>query len=238
MLLVRQKSLITVTLKLLGNNCWTFNKFSVARGLQITSNKQKNSISLSLIMADQGVSSAADGVTSSATAKVDSGTNNSPGFDRDKCIFCRIIDGKDKDSAAKILYQDDEIVVFPDIRPASKNHLLVVTKEHIKDAKSLTTSQIELLDRLVQTGTKVLTDNLMKEGETVDETQLLSKTLMGFHWPPFHTISHLHLHVISPSDQIGFIGRIIFRPNSYWFVQPGWVKERLEKLRDAASTKS
>ena len=41
---------------------------------------------------------------------------------------------------------------------------------------------------------------------------------MGFHWPPFHLISHLHLHVISSTSQMGWISRGIFKENSYWFV--------------------
>jgi diadenosine tetraphosphate (Ap4A) HIT family hydrolase len=36
------------------------------------------------------------------------------------------------------LFQDDEYVVFPDIKPAAKHHHLIVTREHIRDVKVLT----------------------------------------------------------------------------------------------------
>jgi diadenosine tetraphosphate (Ap4A) HIT family hydrolase len=36
-------------------------------------------------------------------------------------------------------FQDNEYVVFPDIRPAAKHHYLIVTREHIQNAKQLTT---------------------------------------------------------------------------------------------------
>lgn len=36
------------------------------------------------------------------------------------------------------LFQDDEFVVFPDIRPAAKHHYLIVTREHIRNVKQLT----------------------------------------------------------------------------------------------------
>lgn len=43
-------------------------------------------------------------------------------------------------------------------------------------------------------------------------------TITGFHWPPFNTVHHLHLHVIYPKEEMSYISRLIFRPNSYWFV--------------------
>lgn len=40
---------------------------------------------------------------------------------------------------------------------------------------------------------------------------------LGLHWPPI--IQHLHVHVMSPPESMSwFSKRIIFRPNSYWFV--------------------
>lgn len=46
---------------------------------------------------------------------------------------------------------------------------------------------------------------------------------MGFHWPPFNLIKHLHLHVISSTNQMGLLARGIFWPNSYWFVTVSFV---------------
>lgn len=52
-----------------------------------------------------------------------------------KCVFCKIID---KTAFADILFEDDDLIIFKDIKPAAKNHILVVPKLHIKDAKALT----------------------------------------------------------------------------------------------------
>lgn len=40
----------------------------------------------------------------------------------------------------------------------------------------------------------------------------------GFHWPPFNSISHLHLHAIAPAKEMTLFGHIIFLPNTPWFV--------------------
>jgi len=40
--------------------------------------------------------------------------------------------------------QDDSLIVFRDIRPATPHHYLVVTKEHIQDAKVLTNAHANL----------------------------------------------------------------------------------------------
>lgn len=64
------------------------------------------------------------------------------------------------------------------------------------------------VERMVSIGKEVLA----QQGGLSDSARL------GFHWPPFHTISHLHLHVISPEEEMGFIARGIFKKDSFWFV--------------------
>lgn len=45
-----------------------------------------------------------------------------------------------------------------------------------------------------------------------------SSTRTGFHWPPFTTVNHLHLHLISPVQNMSFVKRMMFKPDSIWFV--------------------
>lgn len=46
------------------------------------------------------------------------------------CIFCQIIDGT---LPSKPVYQDDDIIVIPDIKPKAPVHLLIIPKTHIAD---------------------------------------------------------------------------------------------------------
>ncbi|XP_077297530.1 adenosine 5'-monophosphoramidase HINT3-like [Arctopsyche grandis] len=133
---------------------------------------------------------------------------------RNQCIFCKITDGLEQ---AEIVYQNENVCVIRDIRPAGKNHLLAISRRHIKDAKCLVPEDKPLVESMVEAvkeGLKLLNDDA-------------SDVRYGFHWPPFHSVAHLHLHAISPASQMGFISKIIFRDNSYWFVPPEYVLSKM-----------
>ena len=50
------------------------------------------------------------------------------------CIFCQIIDEK---AGGSIVYHDDLVTAFMDIRPVNRGHLLVVPNRHAADLRSL-----------------------------------------------------------------------------------------------------
>lgn len=39
----------------------------------------------------------------------------------------------------------------------------------------------------------------------------------GFHWPPFISIDHLHMHAIAPASKMGFFARLVFKPINMWY---------------------
>lgn len=131
------------------------------------------------------------------------------------CTFCKIAAGEDKNT--EIIHSAENVVVFRDIRPAAQHHYLVVSKQHLPDAKQLNHDHLQLVQQMIEAGHQTL------HQQGADTTDIR----MGFHWPPFHMISHLHLHVISPASQMGWISSFIFRPNSYWFVTADWLEDRL-----------
>jgi histidine triad (HIT) family protein len=52
----------------------------------------------------------------------------------DDCLFCRIARGE---TTTEILYETDSLVVFNDIHPQARVHLLIVPKKHIRSVNDL-----------------------------------------------------------------------------------------------------
>ncbi|XP_043506316.1 histidine triad nucleotide-binding protein 3-like isoform X1 [Frieseomelitta varia] len=117
--------------------------------------------------------------------------------------------------------RDDYVTCIKDINPASTHHYLILPNKHINNAKELCSTDDELYDRILSTV------DIIAEQQGLD----LTVTRTGFHWPPFNTISHLHLHVISPICNINFFKKFIFKPNSYWFVSTDYVKSYLKNRK-------
>ncbi|XP_015686522.1 histidine triad nucleotide-binding protein 3-like, partial [Protobothrops mucrosquamatus] len=103
----------------------------------------------------------------------------------------------------------EDLVCFRDIRPGAPHHYLVLPKNHIGNCKTLKSEHIPLLERMMAVGKAILQ---WSKCTNLDDIR------MGFHWPPFCSIAHLHLHVLAPASQLGFLSRMIYRINSYWFI--------------------
>lgn len=46
---------------------------------------------------------------------------------------------------------------------------------------------------------------------------VLSDVSYGFHWPPFVSVRHLHMHAIAPASRMSFVSRCIFKPANIWY---------------------
>ncbi|KAL3274059.1 hypothetical protein HHI36_015478 [Cryptolaemus montrouzieri] len=69
------------------------------------------------------------------------------------CIFCKIISGNEP---AHIIYSDDEMIVFTNIKPAATYHFLVATRNHIENINSLNSSHIPLVERMARNGKRAI----------------------------------------------------------------------------------
>lgn len=133
------------------------------------------------------------------------------------CIFCVIARGEDPKT--ELLFENEDLVVFRDMKPATTHHYLVCTKEHIKNAKVLNGSHIPLVEQMRDVGMEVLE----KQGGDLQDARV------GFHWPPVTLITHLHLHVMSPDSSLSFLSRTIFA-QGWWFVTVEWMINRLKNM--------
>ncbi|KAI3360404.1 hypothetical protein L3Q82_002315 [Scortum barcoo] len=105
--------------------------------------------------------------------------------------------------------EDEELSCFRDIKPGAPHHYLVVPTKHVGNCKSLSKEHVPLVQQMVEMGKEILQKNNVTD---------LSDVRFGFHWPPFCSVTHLHLHVLAPASQMGFMSRLFYRLNSYWFI--------------------
>ncbi|CAH8487052.1 unnamed protein product [Schistosoma turkestanicum] len=106
------------------------------------------------------------------------------------CIFCSIAYGK---TSQAIRFETNDIVIFDDHLPKAQYHFQCVPKKHIKNAKSLTYEDIPLVVNMINCGRNYLTKQLQLDPE---------EFLFGFHWPPFNSVHHLHMHIIGPKQSV------------------------------------
>ena len=76
------------------------------------------------------------------------------------CIFCQIIAGK---VPTEIVYQDEEVIVFPDINPKAPIHLLIVPKKHIPSLAHLSEAKSPLIARMVNVANRLAKDEGIAE---------------------------------------------------------------------------
>ncbi|MDQ7092286.1 histidine triad nucleotide-binding protein [Desulfosporosinus sp. PR] len=93
------------------------------------------------------------------------------------CIFCQIAQRK---IPSEIIYEDDKLVAFKDIRPLAPVHLLVIPKSHLGSLNDVTPEHESLIGHLLgvirrlaqefgvaETGYRVVTNTGADGGQVV-----------------------------------------------------------------------
>jgi histidine triad (HIT) family protein len=110
------------------------------------------------------------------------------------CLFCGIVDGKIK---ADIVYSDDAVVAFKDIKPRAPVHVLIIPRKHIAGVLDIEPGDGSLVGKIFQVAGQLAKDLGIAEsgfrivinagadaGQTVFHVHyhLLGGRQMG--WPP------------------------------------------------------
>lgn len=152
-----------------------------------------------------------------ATPEIGTTKTDDGGYDQ-KCIFCKIVKGE---MGTELLHNDETVSCFRDIHPGAPHHYLVVPNKHVGNCKSLRKEHVPLVEKMVEMGKEILQKNNVTD---------LNDVRFGFHWPPFSSVTHLHLHVLAPVSQMGFMSRLVYRLNSYWFITADQLLQKLNSM--------
>src|SRR2546430_12100662 len=103
------------------------------------------------------------------------------------CIFCKIAT---KEITKDFLYEDEDVMVFPDIHPVRPIHLLIIPKKHITDL--LAVESPVLFEKLFIVVKKMILEHeLTQKGYRV--------TING---GGAQIVQHLHIHLVGPMSKI------------------------------------
>lgn len=110
------------------------------------------------------------------------------------CLFCQIAAGEIK---ADIVFENDAIVAFKDIKPQAPHHILIIPKKHIETINDVQPKDANLIGDMVLLGKDIagklnfkdsgyrLVFNVNKDGG--QEVYHIHLHLLGgrqMHWPP------------------------------------------------------
>ncbi len=80
--------------------------------------------------------------------------------ERADCIFCRIADGKIK---SNIIYQDEELLAFPDINPLAPMHILIIPRKHIRSVAEMPVEDAPLIGAMTKLAKQLAVENGIAE---------------------------------------------------------------------------
>jgi diadenosine tetraphosphate (Ap4A) HIT family hydrolase len=127
---------------------------------------------------------------------------------------------------AVVYAETEQLLAFADHNPQAKLHALIIPKlRHVASVLDLTPSDLPLLHSLQDLGHQLLDQFGIPKGRMV------------FHVPPFNSVSHLHLHVLS-DEELTWTGRLKYWSETRWCTSWDSVVQRLEQRSDVAKQTS
>jgi histidine triad (HIT) family protein len=109
----------------------------------------------------------------------------------ENCIFCRIVRGE---IPAERVYEDDEILVFPDIQPKAPVHLLVIPKAHVETLYDAAPGHEKALGRMLSKA-----GELARARGAVDGFRAIINNGRVGH----QEVYHVHMHILGGPEPLG-----------------------------------
>lgn len=103
---------------------------------------------------------------------------------KDDCIFCKLANG---DIPTNALYEDDIIKAIFDLSPASKGHILILTKEHFDNIFSIDEETAAHVFKVAAKLAKAIREALNCDGMNILQN---NGEISG------QSVFHFHMHII------------------------------------------
>jgi len=109
------------------------------------------------------------------------------------CLFCKIVSGA---IPANRLYEDDQVLAFPDIAPQAPTHILLIPKKHLASHAHAQPEDAATLGHLLtiagnlarqhhlDNGYRLVINTGPDGGQTVDHLHVHLLGGRAMHWPP------------------------------------------------------
>lgn len=107
------------------------------------------------------------------------------------CIFCKMAR---HEIDTNIVYEDEEILAFRDIRPLAPVHILIIPKKHLPEISAMTEADIPLIGKMHKVGV----DLAYQEGIGESGFRFVTNCKKD----SGQEIPHLHFHLIG-GDYLG-----------------------------------
>ena len=101
------------------------------------------------------------------------------------CLFCRIIA---KQLPARVLFEDDRLVVLQDINPQAPVHALIVPRQHIATLNDLQAEDDGLVGAMFRRAAAIAKDHGVAEQGY--------RTVFNCNQGAGQSVYHIHLHVL------------------------------------------
>jgi histidine triad (HIT) family protein len=132
------------------------------------------------------------------------------------CIFCDIINKK---ANAEILFENESVLAFLDIRPVNYGHTLVIPKIHYENFLSLPEEELCEIIKVTKNLSGTIINSLNLEGFNIVANNGMAAG---------QSVFHFHFHIIPRFKDDDFR----FRPNLKQY-NSGSMREYADKIRAA-----
>jgi histidine triad (HIT) family protein len=109
------------------------------------------------------------------------------------CLFCKIAAGE---IPAEMVYEDDKIVVFPDINPKAAVHLLVIPRQHIASLDDIGQQHDALIAHMMRKLPEIAAAQGLEHG---------FRSIINTGKGGGQEVFHLHIHLLGGNRLPGFI---------------------------------